>query len=52
MSDLILSSERRLAAVEFQQLASVPAAVEWFANFGIRTDGFGSNTVIGKPITG
>lgn len=32
MSDLILSSERRLTAVEFQQLASVPAAVEWFAN--------------------
>lgn len=32
MSDLILSSDRRLTAVEFQQLAAVPAAVEWFAN--------------------
>lgn len=32
MSDLILSSERRLTAIEFQQLASVPTAVEWFAN--------------------
>ncbi|KPB78039.1 integrase [Pseudomonas syringae pv. tomato] len=32
MSDLILSSERRLTAVEFQQLTAVPAAVEWFAN--------------------
>nr|WP_185160264.1 tyrosine-type recombinase/integrase [Pseudomonas sivasensis] len=29
---MILSSERRLTAVEFQQLAAVPAAVEWFAN--------------------
>ncbi|MFL1420217.1 tyrosine-type recombinase/integrase [Pseudomonas fildesensis] len=26
------TGERRLSAVEFQQLASVPAAVEWFAN--------------------
>ena len=51
MSELILSNERRLTAVESQQLASVPAAAEWFANFGIRTDGFGSNTVVGKPIT-
>ena len=25
-------SERRLSVVEFQQLAEVPAAVEWFAN--------------------
>ncbi|MDT3228008.1 integrase, partial [Pseudomonas amygdali pv. morsprunorum] len=24
--------QRRLTAVEFQQLARVPAAVEWFAN--------------------
>ncbi len=32
MSDLILSGERRLTAAEFQQLASVPAAAEWFAN--------------------
>jgi site-specific recombinase XerD len=29
---LLQISERRLSAVEFQQLASVPAAVEWFAN--------------------
>jgi len=28
----IEDGERRLSAVEFQQLASVPAAVEWFAN--------------------
>ncbi|WP_055137520.1 tyrosine-type recombinase/integrase [Pseudomonas corrugata] len=26
------AGERRLSAVEFQQLAAVPAAVEWFAN--------------------
>lgn len=35
MSDLILSNEsneRRLTAAQFQQLADVPAAVEWFAN--------------------
>ncbi|MBN3471560.1 site-specific integrase [Pseudomonas savastanoi pv. phaseolicola] len=32
MSDLIITSDRRLTAVEFQQLASVPAAAEWFAN--------------------
>ncbi|OZO01366.1 integrase [Pseudomonas sp. IB20] len=32
--DLIIggASERRLSAAEFQQLASVPAAAEWFAN--------------------
>ncbi|MBJ2292926.1 tyrosine-type recombinase/integrase [Pseudomonas sp. MF5691] len=29
---LLPSGERRLSAQEFQQLASVPAAVEWFAN--------------------
>lgn len=29
---LVPAGERRLSAVEFQQLASVPAAVEWFAN--------------------
>ncbi|WP_073168561.1 tyrosine-type recombinase/integrase [Pseudomonas asturiensis] len=28
----IENSERRLTALEFQQLAAVPAAVEWFAN--------------------
>lgn len=28
----IEDGDRRLSAVEFQQLASVPAAVEWFAN--------------------
>ncbi len=27
-----LNDQRRLAAVEFQTLAQVPAAVEWFAN--------------------
>lgn len=32
MSGLIVQSGRRLTAVEFQQLAAVPAAVEWFAN--------------------
>ncbi|NWC90501.1 tyrosine-type recombinase/integrase [Pseudomonas reactans] len=34
MSDLITTGagERRLSAVEFQQLASVPSAAEWFAN--------------------
>lgn len=35
MSELVSSGgagERRLTSVEFQQLASVPAAVEWFAN--------------------
>ena len=26
------SAERRLSAVQFQQLATVPAAAEWFAN--------------------
>ena len=29
---LLPAGERRLSAVEFQQLAGVPAAVEWFAN--------------------
>ena len=29
---LLPTGERRLSAVEFQQLAGVPAAVEWFAN--------------------
>ena len=29
---LLPAGERRLSAVEFQQLAAVPAAVEWFAN--------------------
>ena len=35
MSELVSSGgagERRLTSAEFQQLASVPAAVEWFAN--------------------
>lgn len=32
MSDLILSSERRLTAAEFQHLAAMPASAEWFAN--------------------
>ena len=34
MSELITTGggERRLSAMEFQQLASVPAAAEWFAN--------------------
>lgn len=34
MSELITTGagERRLTATEFQQLASVPAALEWFAN--------------------
>ncbi|KPX92081.1 tyrosine-type recombinase/integrase [Pseudomonas meliae] len=35
MSELVSSAgagERRLTSAEFQQLASVPAAVEWFAN--------------------
>lgn len=34
MSELITTGagERRLSALEFQQLASVPAAAEWFAN--------------------
>jgi site-specific recombinase XerD len=31
-SQLTVIHERRLTAAEFQQLASVPAAVEWFAN--------------------
>lgn len=31
-SDLQLAGERRLTAAQFQQLATVPAAVEWFAN--------------------
>ncbi|MCW2097917.1 UNVERIFIED_ORG: hypothetical protein EDF86_1793 [Pseudomonas psychrophila] len=39
---LVIQSERRLTAAEFQQLAEVLAAIEWFANFEIRTDGFGS----------
>jgi len=30
--ELLIPGERRLTASEFQQLASVPAAVEWFAN--------------------
>ena len=29
---LLPTGERRLSAVEFQQLAGVPTAVEWFAN--------------------
>src|SRR5471032_1213766 len=29
---LLPAGERRLSAVEFQRLASVPAAAEWFAN--------------------
>lgn len=32
MTGLITQQERRLTAAEFQQLAAVPAAVEWFAN--------------------
>jgi site-specific recombinase XerD len=32
MTELITQQERRLTAAEFQQLATVPAAVEWFAN--------------------
>ena len=28
----VRKGKRRLTAVEFQQLAAVPAAVEWFAN--------------------
>lgn len=34
MSELITTGagERRLTATEFQQLADVPAAAEWFAN--------------------
>lgn len=34
MKDMIVvaESERRLTAAEFQQLSTVPAAVEWFAN--------------------
>ncbi|MCS3471748.1 hypothetical protein M2401_005512 [Pseudomonas sp. JUb42] len=32
MSKLIISNERRLTAAQFQNLAEVPAAVEWFAN--------------------
>lgn len=31
-SGLQLAGDRRLTAAEFQQLASVPAAAEWFAN--------------------
>jgi site-specific recombinase XerD len=31
-SDLQVAGDRRLTAVGFQQLAAVPAAVEWFAN--------------------
>ncbi|WPP02525.1 tyrosine-type recombinase/integrase (plasmid) [Pseudomonas sp. HR96] len=32
MTGLITQQERRLTAAEFQHLAAVPAAVEWFAN--------------------
>lgn len=32
MSGLVIQGERRLTAAEFQHLAAVPAAVEWFAN--------------------
>jgi hypothetical protein len=28
----VLEGERRLTAIEYQQVAAVPAAVEWFAN--------------------
>jgi len=31
-ADLQTTGERRLTAIEFQQLGAVPAAVEWFAN--------------------
>lgn len=32
MSGLVIQGERRLTAAEFQHLAAVPAAVEWFTN--------------------
>lgn len=32
MSELVFHRERRLTAAQFQILAEVPAAVEWFAN--------------------
>lgn len=32
MTGLITQQERRLTVAEFQQLANVPAAIEWFAN--------------------
>ncbi|MCQ3028960.1 tyrosine-type recombinase/integrase, partial [Pseudomonas tremae] len=32
MSELIVQSDRRLTAAEFQHLSAVPAAAEWFAN--------------------
>ncbi|WP_259642738.1 site-specific integrase, partial [Pseudomonas syringae] len=32
LTHLHVAGERRLSAVEFQQLTSVPAAAEWFAN--------------------
>ena len=32
MSELVIQPERRLTAAEFQHLAEMPAAVEWFAN--------------------
>lgn len=32
MTELITQQERRLTAAEFQHLAAVPAAMEWFAN--------------------
>ncbi|KPY82792.1 site-specific integrase, partial [Pseudomonas syringae group genomosp. 7] len=32
MSQLVIQPERRLTAAEFQHLAAMPAAVEWFAN--------------------
>lgn len=42
MTRLITQQERRLTAAKFQQLGEVLAAIEWFANFEIRADGFGS----------
>ncbi|RMN31954.1 hypothetical protein ALO99_200131 [Pseudomonas coronafaciens pv. porri] len=32
VTKVVSNDSRRLTAVEFQQLAAVPSAVEWFAN--------------------
>lgn len=34
-SHLQITGERRLTSAEFQQLASMPAAAEWFANINM-----------------
>ena len=54
MSELIVyqdGGERRLTAAEFQHLAAVPAAVEWFGNIDSYAWAPRSNTLNNAPKT-